>query len=99
MSNTTMTRSEIKAAQAALKAATAETRKVETKAATTVAKSVLRSVTDEHTFGTGSKGRSIKQNVVIDGRKAFLSVTLVFSDTVVKADAEVKPKGVSLVKV
>ena len=54
---------------------------------TTIAKAVLRAKSEEHTFGTGSKGRSVKQNVVIDGRKAFLSVTLVFSDTVVKAEA------------
>ena len=83
-----MTRSEIKAAKAALDAASAETRKAEAKVATKVAQSVLRLVTDEHTFQTGSKGRSVRQNVVVGGRKAFLNATLVFSDTVVKVDTE-----------
>lgn len=94
--STTMTRSEIKAAQQALKAAAAETRKAETKKAVTVAKAVLRAFPEDHTFGTGSVGRSVRQNIEVDGRKAFLNVTLVFSDTVVKAEKET-PK-VSLVK-
>ena len=80
-----MTRSEIKAAQAALKAATAATRKAETRKATTVARAVIKNF-DEHAFTTGSKGRSVRTNVEIDGRKAFLNVTLVFSDTVTKKD-------------
>ena len=64
----------------------AAARKSETKKAVTVAKSVIRAFPEEHAFLTGSKGRSVKQSVEIDGRKAFLNVTLVWSDTVVKAE-------------
>jgi hypothetical protein len=101
----TMTNTEIKAAQAARKDAI-------TKGAAKVASTVIAAL-PEHEFGSGSKGRSVRQKVTVkvDGveRQAFLNVMLTFSDTVprdesgkalsqVKAEAAKASTPVSLVK-
>ncbi len=75
---TTLTNTEIKAAQAARKAAI-------TKGAAKVASTVIAAL-PLHEFGSGSQGRSVRQKVTVkvDGveREAFLNVMLTFSDTV-----------------
>lgn len=74
------TNADIKAMQAARKAAIA-------KGAHKVAGTVL-SALPEHQFTSGSIGRSVRQKVIVkvDGveRECFLNVMLTFSDTVVR---------------
>lgn len=77
-----MSKAEIKAAQAAHRAA-------DDKAAKALATAALKNL-PEHTFGTGSIGRSVRRNVEVTDpatgakRKAFINVVLTFSDTVKK---------------
>lgn len=82
-----MPTTEITEAAAHLAALKAADKAARDRTATQIAKTVVKAL-PETEFKTGSKGHSIRGNVTLPGgRKAFVNVLVVYSDTVVKDQA------------